>query len=125
MKYLTTTFAIAFMAIGFMATPAQDANARGNAGYCPEGQKYYQGSCYTTAQIDELEHLQDGDETSVAGNSSERCEVDARGVKRCELIPTNPSSIFAEEGYDREQDDHGVGGDGSEGDRAAASTSAE
>ena len=89
MKYLATTFAIAFMAIGFTATPAQDVNARGNAGYCPEGQKYYQGSCYTTqAQIDDLRKL-------------------------------------AEEGYDREQDDHGVEGDDSEGDRAAASTAAE
>ena len=131
MKYLATTFAITFMAFGFVNITTTSAHSREGYDYSGGGHDCYNSEygteCVSTSQITDVESLEQkegSEETSVAGNSSERCEVDARNVKRCELIPADPSSIFADR-EDGKDGDVGGGDFGGDDDRAAASTSAE
>ena len=131
MKYLATTFAIAFMAIGFAAT---SAHAREAYDYSGDGHDCYNSEygtdCISTSKIDNVEPLTEtakaeGEQAAGCWNwdhEKNRCIPAGQGLKTPESSPT---SEFADRD-DVSGGDFGESGGGDfEADRAAASTAAE
>ena len=112
MKYLTTTFAIAFMAIGFAATPAQANETPTDEWGCPMTGGFDQTQCIKEEQLRREREYRQSEE-----GRPHRYRTFG------EITDVDPLAETAQ-GGDRDGD---VGGDdsGSDADRAAASTSAE
>ena len=103
MKYLTTTFAIAFMAIGFAATPAQANETPTDEWGCPVEESFARTKCRIDEQI-----RREGEYRQSEEGRPHRYRTFG------EITDVDPLAETAQ------------GGDsGSDADRAAASTSAE
>ena len=126
MKYLTAIFLIVFGFAGVLETPAHASHRsecfwwEGTDNEPDNCEQYHVDEEQGTPSLSRIDSI----EPLVANNSSERCEVDTRGVQRCERTPPDPSSIFADR-EDGRDGDVGGGDFGGDADRADASTSAE